>query len=164
MKKWGELVPRRLISGKYDHNRWEEGIKRIRALPPSLSFCFSNERERERGGEREEHLSSRKSVLARNKRKRTKIFFASHDSIEAKGRNIGPVKPRKIECTPRKSRIAPSFLCPLLLSQFFNRSFRVFNAKNLWKVSLLESLRSRIRNGPRWVQAQTSIKKLFGTV
>lgn len=113
MKKRGELVPRRLISGKYDHNRWEEGIKRIRALPPFLSFCFSHEREREKKrGERKrrgEHLSSRKSVLARSKRKRTRTFFASHDSIEAKGRNIGPVKPRKIECTPRKSRVAPSF-------------------------------------------------------
>lgn len=109
MKKRGELVPRRLISGKYDHNRWEEGIKRIRALPPFLSFCFS---QREKEGERKrrgEHLSSRKSVLARSKRKRTRTFFASHDSIEAKGRNIGPVKPRKIECTPRKSRVAPSF-------------------------------------------------------
>lgn len=119
MKKRGELVPRRLISGKYDHNRWEEGIKRIRALPPSLSFCFSHERER-----RGEHLSSRKSVLARSKRKRTRTFFASHDSIEAKGRNIGPVKPRKIECTPRKSRIAPSFPSLLPLFQPILSSFQ----------------------------------------
>lgn len=58
MKKRGELVPRRLISGKYDHNRWEEGIKRIITPIPVLLF-LARERERKKeGGKKEKRRAS----------------------------------------------------------------------------------------------------------
>lgn len=147
MKKRGELVPRRLISGKYDHNRWEEGIKRIRALPPSLSFCFSHERERER---EEESISPRgnpswRGVNEREREHSLRLMTRSRQREETSDRlSLGKLSARleRVASHPRSLRF----------SLFFNRSFRVSNAKNLREVSLLaavESLNPRIRNGPR---------------
>lgn len=113
------------------------GDKTNQSITPIPVLLFLA-RERKRG----EHLSSRKSVLARTKRKRT--FFASRSGQreETSDRlSLGKLSARLERVA---SRPPPSFASTSPSPQFFNRSFRVFNAKNLRKVSLRSN--SWIRN------------------
>lgn len=148
MKKRGELVPRRLISGKYDHNRWEEGIKRIITPIPVLLF-LARERERKKRGEKEreeESISPRgnpswRGVNEREREHSLRLMTRSRQREETSDQlSLGKLSAR----LERVASHPPLPASPLPVFQPI-----LSNAKNLRKVSLLESLHPRIRNGPR---------------
>lgn len=125
---------------------------------PSVSR--TREREKKRGGKEreEESISPRgnpswRGVNEREREHSLRLMTRSRQREETSDRlSLGKLSAR----LERVASHPPLPASPLPVFQPI-----LSNAKNLRKVSLLESLHPRIRNGPRWVQTQTSIKKLF---